>query len=261
MIAFLIAASLVLADAPLDSCPAADERCQADLLEARAAEATSPAGAAKLIRAALRSRISVFERTEALADLCSARATAEIGRALEGQPDASRLDFEAHIDELDVKARSLGLDCETTAGDGRVPLLDPLGPPPVDASTSASDSPSSTRRPAVIGGSIVLAGGIALLGAAAFGGAQAIAAVREGRALVADFEGRPADTPALERDAALRAEYRSMANLALGAGIAGGVAVVVGGVLLGVSRPRRAASSRRVALTPSPRGVVISGRF
>ena len=107
----------------------------------------------------------------------------------------------------------------------------------------------------------MVAGGVALLGAAAFGGAQTIAALREGRALVADHEGRPADATAIERDAALRAEYRSMAHLALGAGIAGGVAVVVGGVLLGVSRPRRAADSRRATFTPAPGGLVLSGRF
>ena len=265
MIAALVAASLVLADAPLDPCPADDERCRAEDLEARAVDATSPATAAKLLRAALRSRLSTFERTEAPEDLCAARATAEMGRALEDQPETSRRDFVAHVDALDARAEALGLGCDTPTSEGRVPLLDPHGSWPADvrgtSSDGAGDRAYTKRRPAVIGGSIAVAGGVALLGAATFGGVEALAALREGRALAADYEGRPADAAALQRDATLRAEYRSMANLALGAGIAGGVAVVVGGVLLGVSRPRRSAEPRRATLTPSPGGLVLSGRF
>ena len=266
MIAPPVALALALnaADAPAVECPPDDDRCRAAALEARAEDDPSPILAAKLLRAALSLRLSTFERSGSADDLCAAHETARRGDTIEGGPEESAAEFQAARRDLAAAARKRGVVCDAgrATPQARVALLAPATPPRRHAPppTNNDNSPPRPRTPLVVAGATSLAAGISLLGVATFAGVQMNAALREGRALVASVDG-PADSATIAHDAALRDRYRDMGNLALGSGIAGGVATVVGAVLLGVSRPRRDEGRPRAAFAPTPGGLVLSGRF
>ncbi|HFE45368.1 MAG TPA: hypothetical protein ENJ18_07705 [Nannocystis exedens] len=72
------------------------------------------------------------------------------------------------------------------------------------------------------------------------------------------------DPMAVADDLALHQEYRTMGNLSLGAGISGGVAVIVGAVLVGVGRRqgrKKGQKRTEIAVSPGTRGFVFSARF
>ncbi|MCY0989521.1 hypothetical protein OV203_20440 [Nannocystis sp. ILAH1] len=115
------------------------------------------------------------------------------------------------------------------------------------------------RRLAIAGG-LTLGAGLVLGGVAAYAAAKMVDARGDGFT----FQETPVDaddTAAFDRDAVLRAEYQKQGNLTLGTAIAGGAAMVVGAVLLGVGARRLARKNSQAALLPVPGGLVLRARF
>jgi hypothetical protein len=115
------------------------------------------------------------------------------------------------------------------------------------------------RRLAISGG-LTLGAGLILGGVAAYAGARAAEARKDGFA----FQETPVDAEdavAFDRDAELRADYGHKANLALGTAVAGGAAIVVGAVLLGLGARQLARRTSQAALLPAPGGLVWRARF
>jgi hypothetical protein len=149
-----------------------------------------------------------------------------------------------------------------------VPLLDPQGAGPLRLAEQSPDldldSPTSrapNHRRLRIAGATLVGVGVGLVGAGSYGLAGMITARRSGYALVDETHDGPANTELLARDAELREEYLVNSRLALSAGITGGVAVILGAALLGVSKRHPARNVRSVAVLPATGGFVLSARF
>ncbi len=132
---------------------------------------------------------------------------------------------------------------------------------PVKGSTNVRPQESRAGRS---GRGLVIAGGTALgvglgLGAlAAWAGSRATLAYDEGTKLHESVDGPP-DAVQRARDEELAAEYRRMGAVALVSGIAGGVAVFSGAVLVGVGGRRLRQAD--AALLPAPGGLAMRVRF
>ena len=104
--------------------------------------------------------------------------------------------------------------------------------------------------------------GFGLVSTVSYAGVRMAFAQREGTALVERVTAM--DPMAVANDLALRQEYRTMDNLSLGAGIPGGVAVIVGAVLVGVGRRqgrKKGQKKAEIAVSPGTCGIVFSARF
>lgn len=250
--------------------PEVDPRGQADDLREQAQDASSPAHRVKLSLAAHRLRVSFFEDTDDIGDLCAAEADLEVSLAEVEEVPASlrQLVVDTHREFREVYEAQLKL-CPTSTPTDRtvvVPLLDPLGDGPQRAGieTAGDDTiPTAPHRMrgATIAGATFVGVGVGLLGAGGYGLARMLTARRAGEALVNDVGDGPADAGELARDARLREEHLAGSRLALGAGITGGVAILIGAAILGVHRRHTPRDRRSVAVLPTTRGFVLSARF
>jgi hypothetical protein len=247
-----------------------DPRGQADGFRERALDTSSRAHRVKLSLAAHRLRVSFFEDTGAIGDLCAAKRDLEVSLAEVEEVQASlrQIVLDTHREFVQAYKAQLKL-CPTSTPTGRtivVPLLDPLGAGPRRSGikTSADDTISTApprMRGATIAGATFVGVGVGLLGAGGYGLARMLIARRAGEALINDVGDGPADAGELARDARLREEHLAGSRLALGAGITGGVAVVIGAAVLGVHRRHTPRDRRSVAVLPTTRGFVLSARF
>ena len=132
---------------------------------------------------------------------------------------------------------------------------------PVTRSTTGQPGLREGRsgRGLVVAGGITLGVGLGLGGAAAFAGARAAAVAREGFELQDAAMDMPLDEAMRRRDVELVEEYRVWTAATIGTAVAGGVAVVVGAMLVGVGRRR--SRSTEAALVPVPGGLALHGRF
>jgi len=249
--------------------PQVDSRGQADQLRERAEDASSPAHRVKLSLAAHRLRVSFFVDTGDIEDLCAAKQDLGASLAEVEEIPASLRQIVVDTDRDFVEAHGAQLElCPPTTGDRAivVPLLDPLGAGPRRAGieTAGDDSiptaPTRKRGSTIVGATFVGVG-VGLLGAGGYGLARMITARRAGEALVNGVGDGPADAGELARDARLREEHLAGSRLALGAGITGGVAALIGATLFGVSRRHTHRDRRSVAVLPTTRGFVLSARF
>lgn len=147
----------------------------------------------------------------------------------------------------------------------RSPPRPPATAVPQTDSSRASPTPAVSAsprhgRPLVIAGGATLALGLSLVGLAGYSGSRALAVHRAGVQLHEDVQGPP-DDDARAKDAELEREYRRMGSIALGTGIAGGVAVIVGTALVAVGGRRLARMGSSTAFVPVPGGLAFHARF
>jgi hypothetical protein len=115
----------------------------------------------------------------------------------------------------------------------------PHGPPAEHMTTSTPipspqlDPRAAASRPMSIGGGVMLGLGLSLGGFAAYAGARSAGMARDGREIQAMSAIMPLDDAALREDATLADGYRTWTSVAITTAISGGVAVVIGAVLLG----------------------------
>ncbi|WAS90899.1 hypothetical protein [Nannocystis punicea] len=155
------------------------------------------------------------------------------------------------------------------------PFAEPVRPPPDAAPRPGREAPVLALVPTVpgqdaaqvvpgrrlaIAGGLTLGAGLVLGGVAAYAAAKMVDARNDGFT----FQDTPVDADdaaAFDRDTELRADYQSKANMTLGTALAGGAALVVAAVLLGVGARRLARKSSQAALLPVPGGLVLRARF
>jgi len=260
-------------------CEIDDHRCSAEYFAAQAQETTNAAHRVKYLLAALRQ----YEAAGENADLCAAFAL--LLKEDEDEDEEKNSDLAKRRQVLRERLSAEGTECTSSTkflslgeGSPRVELLEAKIPNPevakilsrvtFDGSDYILDNPTAKARSGRglrIAGAATLAIGLGLVSTASYAGARMALVRREGTALVEGVTAMdPMDPMAVARDAAFRQEYRTMGNLTLGAGISGGVAVIVGAVLVGVGS-RQGQKNRRkkadIAVSPGTRGFVFSARF
>ena len=258
--------ALALGDAPAVDPPCSDgPRCDANRLLEQAQAASSAAHRVKLSIAAYRLRLALFEEVGVIADLCAARYALETGLGAEDAPEPLQQVALTTAAEFAAQYETRLASCDDPPPT-RVPLLDPRGasPPRFEGDELDIDPPTPptpAHRRSRIAGAALVGLGVGLLGAGGYGLAGMSTAKRSGYALVNDAGDGPATPTQLARDAELRDDYAANSRLALGAGIAGGVAAIVGAALLGVSRRHKARSGRLSTIQPTGDGLVLTARF
>ena len=206
-----------------------------------------------------------FEEAGVIADLCAARHALETGLGAEDAPEPLQQVALTTAAEFTAQYEARLASCDDPPPT-RVPLLDPRGasPPRFEGDELDIDPPTPptpAHRRSRIAGAALVGLGVGLLGAGGYGLAGMITTKRSGYALVDDAGDGPATPTQLARDAELRDDYAASSRLALGAGIAGGVAAIVGAALLGVSRRHKARSGRLSTIQPTGGGLVLTARF
>lgn len=131
---------------------------------------------------------------------------------------------------------------------------------PLSVSPANTPAPPRSGRPLVIAGGVTLGIGLSLAGVAGYAGGRALEAHRAGVELHEAVQGPPDDADRA-KDAALEREYRTMGPVAIGTAVAGGVAVIVGAVLVGVGGRRLARVASSTAFVPVPGGLAFHARF
>ena len=264
----LLSLALALGGRPVKASPCDDDaRCEAKRLLEHARTSSSASHRVKLALAAHRLWLTSYESTTEQADLCAANS------ALQASLDGDEVPESLRQVALDTRAEFVARhdrrleSCEPPKP-AAVPLLDPHGAGPLRLAEYEPEPEIDSPGPQVpshrgmrIAGATLIGLGAGLLGAGSYGLAGMIAAKRDGYALVDDTGDGPASAEQLARDAELRAEYQQHSRLALGAGITGGVAIILGAALLGARRRHIARSHPSMAVLPTGGGLVLKGRF